>query len=121
MPVFLQAAAQLIDITLHTTDTNAEQARLFRSAVVAGGALPALLSLLRSSELQQQFMGARAFHALAIDDPTTDDDNFQSEEICKQGAIPLLVKALNSDEVQRQHRLIHKVGGSGWRGWVGWR
>jgi len=97
-----QAIGQLINIALQTSEAGSDQARMFRSAVVAGGALPALIGVLGSSEAQRQFLGARALHALAIDDPTTELDNFHSEEICQHGAVPLLVKALDSEEEQVQ-------------------
>ena len=80
-----QAIGQLINIALETSEAGADQARMFRSAVVAGGALPALIGVLGSSEAQRQFLAARALHALSIDDPTTELDNFHSEEICQHG------------------------------------
>lgn len=87
---------QLGQLAINTNEGGREQARMFRSAVVAGGALPALLAVLESPEEKRQFLAASAIHTLAIDDPTTDEDNFISEEICQTGAVPPLVKLLSS-------------------------
>ncbi|KAL1504244.1 hypothetical protein AB1Y20_010653 [Prymnesium parvum] len=97
-----QAIGQLVQIALQTSEAGSEQARMFRSAVVAGGALPSLIAVLRSDDATRQFLGVRALHALAIDDPTTELDNFHSEEICQHGAVPLLVRALSSEVEQLQ-------------------
>ncbi|KAL3920826.1 MAG: hypothetical protein SGPRY_005116, partial [Prymnesium sp.] len=93
-----QSISHLINIAVQSAGAGKEQARMFRSAVVAGGALPSLVSALESKLPQRRFLGARALHALALDDPTTDLDNFHAEEICQHGAIPLLVKALHDEE-----------------------
>lgn len=83
-----QAIGQLVNVALHTSEQGQEQARRFRSAVVAGGALPALITVLQSSDPARQLLVAKAIHALAIDDPTTDSDNFHAEEICQHGGAP---------------------------------
>ena len=60
---------------------------MFRSAVVVGGALPELVSMLGSEQTRRQALAAEVIHTLAIDDPTSDADNFHSLEICQSGAV----------------------------------
>ena len=78
------------------------QARMFRSAVVAGGAVPELVAILSSEESQRQLLAARALHALALDDPTTEADNFHQLEICQFGAVEPLVALLKSENAHVQ-------------------
>eukprot|EP00310_Coccolithus_braarudii_P013911 CAMPEP_0183347172 /NCGR_PEP_ID=MMETSP0164_2-20130417/12077_1 /TAXON_ID=221442 /ORGANISM="Coccolithus pelagicus ssp braarudi, Strain PLY182g" /LENGTH=324 /DNA_ID=CAMNT_0025518561 /DNA_START=16 /DNA_END=990 /DNA_ORIENTATION=- len=91
------ALERLGSMAISTGEAGREQARMFRSAVVAGGAVPELVSLLTSPEYERQFLAAKAIHALALDDPTTDLDNFHSLEICQGGAISPLVELLASE------------------------
>jgi hypothetical protein len=98
------AIERLVELALGTAQHGQDQARLFRSAVVAGGALPALVMLLSDSEApKRQYLAASAIHALALDDPTTDADNFHQLEICQAGAVPPLVKLLDAADNQIQH------------------
>ncbi len=92
------AIQRLVGIAVETGEAGAQQARLFRSAVVAGGALPALVSMLSSDDPRRQHLACAALHALALDDPDTDEDNFHQEEICNAGAVPPLVELLKSSE-----------------------
>mmetsp|Transcript_11594 Transcript_11594/g.37171 ORF Transcript_11594/g.37171 Transcript_11594/m.37171 type:complete len:301 (-) Transcript_11594:105-1007(-) len=96
------AIAQLVQLSVETAEADREQATLFRSAVVAGGALPELVAMLGEAEPWRQALAAAAVHALAVDDPTTDDDNFHSLAICEAGAVAPLVRLLgvDSEEVQ---------------------
>ena len=87
---------RLAQFAINTNENGREQARMFRSAVVAGGALPAILAVLESTEEKRQFLAASAIHTLAVDDPTTDEDNFIAPEICQTGAVPPLVKLLSA-------------------------
>lgn len=96
------AIEKLIELSMATGRAGEKQARQFRSAVVAGGALPALVEVLAASEAQRQYLAASALHALALDDPTTDADNFHQLEICQAGAIEPLVKLLDSTDGQVQ-------------------
>ena len=48
------------------------------------------------------YLAAAAMHALALDDPTTDADNFHAVEICENGAVPPLVRLLDSDDPRIQ-------------------
>ena len=76
---------------------------MFRSAVVAGGALPVLIEEAQGgADVQRKYLAATALHALALDDPTTDLDNFHSVEICQHGAVEALVKLLGSEHEQLQ-------------------
>lgn len=101
-----QAIEQLINLAASTSEAGAQQARLFRSAVVAGGALPALIDALsggpEASSAQKVYLAATAIHALSFDDPTTDADNFHQLEICESGAVPPLVKLLDSEDPRIQ-------------------
>ena len=112
------ALEQLIGFAVSTGQAGPEQARMFRSAVVAGGVLPALVAILEASAAdaadddkgadderrkQRQFLAAASIHALALDDPSTDLDNFHQLEICQAGAIPPLVKLLGAEEPQLQN------------------
>jgi hypothetical protein len=98
------ALEQLIEIALMTGEA-ASEARSFRSAVVAGGALAAViqtLSVRPGPEADQlHYLAAAALHALALDDPTTDLDNFHQEEICQAGAVPPLVALLTESSDPR--------------------
>lgn len=96
------AIERLIDLAMASGDAGNEQARLFRSAVVAGGALPALIAVLASPEPRRQYLAVSALHALALDDPTTDEDNFHQLEICQAGAVPPLVRLLESGDERMQ-------------------
>jgi hypothetical protein len=100
-----QAIEQLIHLAASTSEAGPTQARLFRSAVVAGGALPALIAALSAgpdASPSKVFLAATAMHALAHDDPTTDDDNFHAREICESGAVPPLVKLLEAEDPRVQ-------------------
>jgi hypothetical protein len=97
------AIETLLGLAVSTGEAGKEQARMFRSAVVAGGALPPLIDNLDSADLRRQALAASALHALALDDPDTDADNFHQSEICQAGAVPALVKLLSSAEPQIQH------------------
>ena len=82
------AIERLVELAMDSGGTGAEQARMFRSAVVAGGALPVLIEEAQSgADVQRKYLAATALHALALDDPTTDLDNFHSVEICQHGAV----------------------------------
>jgi hypothetical protein len=96
------AVAHLVQLSVETAEAGREQATLFRSAVVTGGALSELVGMLGEAEPGRQAMAAAAVHALAVDDPTTDDDNFHSLAICEAGAVAPLVAMLSaeSEEVQ---------------------
>lgn len=96
------ALQKLIGLAVASGEDGRVQARLLRSAVIAGGALPAIIALLGAGEAQRAHLAAAAVHALALDDPTTDDDNFHQEEICQAGAVPPLVRLLESPEPQTQ-------------------
>ena len=96
------AIQRLIELAMQTGEASTDQARLFRSAVVAGGALPALVAVLSAPEQQRQLLAAAAIHALAIDDPTTDEDNFHQFEICQSGAVEPLVRMLGSEDPRVQ-------------------
>lgn len=106
------AIAQLVQLSVETAEADREQATLFRSAVVAGGALPELVAMLGEAEPWRQALAAAAVHALAVDDPTTDDDNFHSLAICEAGAVAPLVRLLGVDSEEVQVRLGWK---SVWR------
>lgn len=93
----LGALQRLVQQAVETGGAGAEQAALFRSALVAGGALTELISVLRSDDHERQYWSARALHALALDDPATDVDNHHSEEICAAGAVEPLVVLLSSE------------------------
>lgn len=98
------ALERLIGFAVSTGEAGPEQARMFRSAVVAGGVLPALVRILEAaSEPQRQFLAAAGLHALALDDPSTDLDNFHQLEICQAGAVAPLVKLLGAEEPQLQN------------------
>lgn len=90
------AVERLVHMAVATAEHGPDQARKFRSAVVAGGALPALVALLGSSHSMHSVAAAAAMHALALDDPATDADNFHQLEICQAGAVPALVKLLSA-------------------------
>jgi hypothetical protein len=96
------AVAHLIQLSVETAETGREQATMFRSAVVAGGALPELVAMLGEADPGRQALAAAAVHALAVDDPTTDDDYFHSLAICEAGAVAPLVGLLsvNAEDVQ---------------------
>lgn len=96
------AIERLIEAAVSSGEAGVEQARMFRSAVVAGGAVPALIACIGEPVPRRQYLAATALHALALDDPTTDADNFHQLEICQQGAISPLVKLLDSEESQVQ-------------------
>jgi len=97
------AIERLVELAMDSGGTGAEQARMFRSAVVAGGALPVLIEEAQGgADVQRKYLAATALHALALDDPTTDLDNFHSVEICQHGAVPVLVALLRSEEEQLQ-------------------
>ena len=51
---------------------------------------------------RRQYLAATAMHTLALDDPTTDADNFHQLEICQQGAVPPLVQLLDQEDAQVQ-------------------
>ena len=96
------AIERLIELAMDSAHGN-DQARMFRSAVVAGGALPVLIEEVQAKEdPHRPYLAATALHALAIDDPTTDLDNFHSLEICQHGAVPPLVALLGSEHEQLQ-------------------
>jgi len=96
------ALERLINLAVSSGEAGREQARRLRSAVVAGGALPAVVETLGATEPRRQYLAAASLHALALDDPTTDADNFHQNEICQAGAVTPLVKLLESDEPQVQ-------------------
>ena len=96
------AVERLIELAMDTGGTGHEQARMFRSAVVAGGALPVLIEEVGSLDMHRQYLAATALHALSLDDPTTELDNFHSLEICQHGAIEPLVRLLSSEHEQLQ-------------------
>ena len=96
------AIERLIELAMDSAH-GSDQARMFRSAVVAGGALPVLIEEVQAKEdPHRPYLAATALHALAIDDPTTDLDNFHSVEICQHGAVPPLVALLGSEHEQLQ-------------------
>lgn len=97
------ALERLVELAVHTGEAGREQATAFRMAVVDGGALPALVTVLGDEEPRRQHLAAAAIHALALDDPTTDADNEHQLEICKANAVPPLVKLLSSDNPGVQH------------------
>jgi len=97
------AIERLVQLAVSSSEAGQEQARMFRSAVVAGGALPALIDALGGTEeTKRTYLAAAAMHALALDDPTTDADNFHALEICESGAVPPLVRLLDSDDPRIQ-------------------
>ena len=96
------AVERMLSLAVASGEAGREQARMFRSAVVAGGALPALIDTLGAEEPRRKFLAVAAIHALALDDPETDMDNFHSAEICQAGAVPPLVALLETDEPQLQ-------------------
>ena len=96
------AVARLGQLSIATAEAGREQARMFRSAVVVGGALPELVSMLGSEQTRRQALAAEAIHTLAIDDPTSDADNFHSLEICQSGAVAPLVAMLSSTDEAAQ-------------------
>ena len=111
MAVLLHGADQSKDDALHslvqlavaTSEDGTEQARIFRSAVVAGGALPAIIDALGgATDSKRTYIATAAIHALALDDPTTDDDNFHAAEICEHGAVGPLVKLLDAQDGRTQ-------------------
>ena len=51
---------------------------------------------------RRQYLAATAMHTLALDDPTTDADNFHQLEICQQGAVLPLVQLLDQEDAQVQ-------------------
>eukprot|EP00965_Chrysotila_dentata_P169837 5606313-Pleurochrysis_carterae.AAC.4 len=95
-----EALDRLGDLALGTASEGPQQAALFRSAVISSGVIPALVSLLGSTEPRRQYLTAVALHKLAIDDPTTELDNTHSLEICQGGAVGPLVKLLASKEAR---------------------
>jgi len=91
------AVARLAQLSVATAEAGREQARMFRSAVVVGGALPEIVGMLQSGESpRRQVLAAEAIFTLAIDDPMSDADNFHSLEICQSGAVAPLVALLSS-------------------------
>lgn len=96
------AVERMVGLAVATGEAGREQARMFRSAVVAGGALPALITTLSAEQGRRQWLAAAAIHALALDDPETDMDNFHQREICQAGAVPALVRLLEAEEPQLQ-------------------
>ena len=97
------AIEKLVQLAVHSSEAGRDQARLFRSAVVAGDTLQALVPLLGDGNTRRQHLAASAIHALAIDDPNTDEDNFHQLEICQSGAVPPLVRLLDSEDPGVQH------------------
>ena len=89
---------RMIHLSMGSSHAGPEQARMFRSAAVAGGAVSAIVEVLGAADPRRQFLAANALYALAIDDPTSDADNFVSLEICQSGAVKPLVKLLGSEE-----------------------
>ena len=104
------ALERLVELAVTTGEASRDLARNFRSAVVAGGALPAVVEMLGAAEPRRAYVAAAALHALALDDPETDEDNFHQGEICQAGAIPLLVKLLDADEMQLQMAVTAALG-----------
>ena len=98
----INAMQTLCQHAIRTGEAGPEQSALFRSALVAGGALPELVKMLKQDQSEKQFWAARALHALAIDDPETETDNFHSLEICNAGAVKPLVLLLQADDEQVQ-------------------
>jgi len=96
------AIEKLVEAAMASGEAGKEQARMFRSAVVAGGGVPALIACLSEDMPRRQYLAASAMHALALDDPTTDADNFHQLEICQAGAVQPLVKLLDSEDLQLQ-------------------
>jgi len=97
------ALERLVELAVHTGEAGREQAVAFRVAIVAGGALPPVVKALSSESTRRQHLGATALHALALDDPSTQDDNDHQLEICKAGAVPPLVRMLSAAEPGVQH------------------
>ena len=113
-----QAMERLVGLAISSGEAGREQARTFRSAVVAGGALPALVETLSgglndagefdeetgadAENPRRRYLAAAALHALALDDPETDDDNFHQGEICDAGAVGPLARLLDAEDVQVQ-------------------
>ena len=54
------ALHRLGEMAISTGEAGREQARMFRSAVVAGGAVPELVAMLGSQEHERQFLAAKA-------------------------------------------------------------
>eukprot|EP00967_Tisochrysis_lutea_P157284 scaffold318836_cov33-Tisochrysis_lutea.AAC.2 len=91
------AVERLVQLSVATAEAGREQARMFRSAVVVGGALPEIVAMLQSADPARQALAASAVYTLAIDDPSTDADNFHSLDICQSGAVAPLVSLLSVD------------------------
>lgn len=97
------ALERLVGLAVSTGEASREQARLFRSAVVAGGALPAVISTLGDEEPRRKYLAAAALHALALDDPETDFDNFHQ-------AVPAPRARTKPRRPRRLTRVVARLG-----------
>ena len=97
---------RMIHLSMGSSHAGPEQARMFRSAAVAGGAVSAIVEVLGAVDPRRQFLAANALYALAIDDPTSDADNFVSLEICQSGAVKPLVDPLEADDMAFANAIV---------------